>query len=204
MIDDSLDDGLGRTIKVGLTGPDWLDDREAVQGLANAAIRSLDAQRTYGGSDSGGAQTSAQPEVSTHPDDIDAVAAGYPSSRRHTEAYKRAIRELLANRGAEAKATAAAIAAELNPKPKYTPKDWRDPQMHGDAEAETIRTRKEIMKTAKPRTFVTLEQGMLICSGSADSVLAIKAGDAKLPTLGKDFGYDPEREQWISEEDTES
>lgn len=193
MIDDSDDGDLERTVGVGSASSYCLSDPEVVQGLTDAAISCLDAQRANGGSNSGNTLTPAEPVVASHIADADAVAVGYRSRRGNEKVRRFAIRALAEKRGVEIRAAA----ARLNPALEYTPKDWRDPQMHGDAAAVTIRTRNQIMRTAKPRTFVLPERGMLICSGEDDDVLILEGGDAKLQTLGKDFDYDPEQSECV-------
>lgn len=203
--DDFLGDDPGRTIEVVPTSPDWLRNSEAVKGIVDAAISYLDARRADGGSDSKSAPTPKRSTVGLPLDAESDVARSWRSRelRRRAEEEERRRREeeereeRFVNK--EALARAAEAARLRPPAPKYTPKDWRDPQMHGDAAEVTISTRNKIMETALPRVFVLPEKGMLVCSGKADAVLTLGTEDAKLlPTLGKDFGYNPKRKRWIS------
>lgn len=218
-MNDDLGDDPERTItdvtpgEVVPKSSDWLSDKRAVAALVGAAIQQIERRRGAGDrSDSESAPTPKRSTVALPLDVESEVAHTWRSmeQRRRAEEEARRRREEKEREEQFVNEEAVAIAAEAarlrQPAPEYTPKDWRDQQMHGDAaEGEILALRDRIMKLAKPRTFILPEKGMLVCSGKADFVLTLKDGDAPLPILGKDFGYDPERGRWISKQgDTEN
>lgn len=156
--------------------------QDELDALVGAAIRSIDARRRGKPS----SRNAVDVEVSGAIKEMD--------GRSHDREKLRKFARELADAARVATNKVAALPARLARR-----RNIHDPDVSGDAAAVTINARRELMESMRPHTFIVPEKGALICNCLADIVIVLGEDGCELPTIGKDFGYNPQTGEWVDD-----